>query len=348
MASINSSIFSLRLCLVSVVISLLHVLYASCRERSAGNCSLLLANTCGQYETNNFPGWDYDCIQSSQRCLGRHYHSTGSSIGSNRFSNAPCAKNIKYFPSFVLLIKTEKLQNICGGVLISNKFVLTAGHCVKDLKPDQVAVSPLISFKPDYGIHRMQLRYVKNFAWTYSQHDVAGRDEWADLAVLELDKPSEYAQPVCLPDKDNWMQGGTFNYLLTLGKTVDQQGNIYRPDVARLITVDKIKCRVLGSSGKWYETPEKTATCFLASANPQTGKTGSACQGDSGSPIYTIDEQGRQTVIGLVAFSFQNPGCLTATAGASLDRNVVWSADVFKLKDVIKELLARLGHHGDL
>merc|ERR1712183_524668 len=70
---------------------------------------------------------------SDNRCICGKSQNTQRIVCPN--GNANCEVSIGSIPWQVGLVSRRKFQPWCGGTLINDRYVLTAAHCVKKLKP---------------------------------------------------------------------------------------------------------------------------------------------------------------------------------------------------------------------
>ncbi|XP_017840143.1 transmembrane protease serine 9 [Drosophila busckii] len=232
-----------------------------------------------------------------QRTLGQDY-------GFLRIINGTAAK-AKQLPYQVALhsyfSSAPKEATICGGTIISKRWILTAAHCLQE--PNSKLLKSIVLLgvfnkakKHEAGIIRMQIN--SSHVIPHEHYDL--RTVANDIGLVRLPqelKFNVYAQPAKLPKKNDKQ---TFEGRLAIASGWGVTAKQHQVDVLQYITVKIIsnkQCEQL-----WNAKLGKARKLMLDSFICIDPHKGLPCRGDSGGPLVLND--GSLTLVGIISHGF--------------------------------------------
>ncbi|XP_055912002.1 trypsin beta-like [Eupeodes corollae] len=181
-----------------------------------------------------------------------------------------------------------KEQHICGGSLITNKCVLTAGHCIESLMwPDMIVVRGGMTRLSERGVSQRISRIFKheNFNLETMNNDVA---------ILRLRGPLQGQNIKTIKLTNRTVAVGEQVEITGFGYTnenITNNSNVLREVLVNVISQKECKKAYQGANNV-------TEGMFCATVK---GGKKDACQGDSGGPVVSKNE-----LVGVVSWGI---GC---------------------------------------
>nr|XP_036216008.1 serine protease filzig [Bactrocera oleae] len=186
-------------------------------------------------------------------------------------------------------------KNKCGGVLITNRYVITAAHCQPGFLASLVAVMGEFDISGDLESKRAVTKNVKRVI-VHRQYDPATFEN--DLALLELESPVQFDThivPICMPN-DLADFTGRMATVTGWGR-LKYGGGV--PSVLQEVQVPIIENSVCQEMFHTAGHNKKILGSFLCAGYANGQKD--SCEGDSGGPLVLQRPDGRYELAGTVS-----------------------------------------------
>jgi len=200
------------------------------------------------------------------------------------------------YPWMASLTQTDatdlKDGHFCGGSLVHPSWVVTAGHCVEGLRPDQLEIVVGVTDLKHPGENYQRIpvaEIIRHPDFNHHNFD-------ADIALLRLARPAEGGHPPTLPllDDPAFESPGTDAMAIGWGST-DVNGLVY-PSRLQQVALPMVD---FDTANNAYDGE---LTTRMLAAGPGDG-TADTCYGDSGGPLVIFDPRiGRHMLAGVVSF----------------------------------------------
>ncbi|KAL0994041.1 hypothetical protein UPYG_G00117040 [Umbra pygmaea] len=188
-------------------------------------------------------------------------------------------------------------EHICGASIISDRWLVTAAHCVQD--DEDVQYSKPYVWEAQLGL-LVQGQFNK---WTVKknlkqiiQHIGYNRDSYDnDIALMELDTPVTLNQniwPICLPSATHDFPAGKEVWITGWGDTRESGFAAQLLQKAAVRIINSTVCEALMTG--------RTTSNMMCAGVLQGGVD--ACQGDSGGPLSSIEASGNIFLAGVVSW----------------------------------------------
>lgn len=183
---------------------------------------------------------------------------------------------------------------ICGGVLLSNRIVITAAHCVESSISSSVILGAHFLFEANEP-YRLTFEVLRQAYIIHPKYDP--QMLYNDLALLILPTAVEFTksiQKIELPSKEELQNSFTGDLATVSGWGRFSDDNSWVSDVLRF-TVNEVKSN--SECNAIFGDFVIDSTLCTITRSTRSG----ICHGDSGGPL-TVTKDGKPILIGVVSF----------------------------------------------
>ncbi|XP_059080108.1 coagulation factor IX-like isoform X2 [Tigriopus californicus] len=246
------------------------------------------------FDNAHRPELDFGSVQNDPRCglsAGRRNVAQRRIVGGDEagFGSFPWQAYIR--------IGTSR----CGGSLVNEWYVVTAGHCVARARASQVRVT-LGEYVLKSSVEPLPGRtYGASTIKVHPYFKFTPQADRYDVAVVRLNRRVDLAphiSPICLPPKELDMHD---MHGWAAGWGALQPGSRLRPKTLQVVDVPMIDNR---ECENWHKDKGINVVIYdemVCAGYYRGGKD--SCQGDSGGPLMS-EMEGRWTLIGIVSAGY--------------------------------------------
>ncbi|CAL4228212.1 unnamed protein product, partial [Meganyctiphanes norvegica] len=217
--------------------------------------------------------------------------------------------------------QTSDMSQLCAGSIINDLYILTAGHCTfKNTCQIPYVPQDLTVTVADHNIHSLNKGLI-GITQSFTVKEIIRHENYCksgktidnDIALLKLAKRMDLMNlkevgMICLPDNPVSEYDHAYATAVEQKLTSDEEDKLFTSELNGVELIKFPNCAL-------YPFPSHiTENMFCAVYKTDTRDT---CGGDSGGPLYIIENDSRYIQIGIV--SFGPPGSKCAGLGVYTD-----------------------------